>query len=65
MKYLIKLIVMMTAVITLHANAAKPQLDVQVSVNKADNGNVNATLSITNNGHGLQKILGWYTDLNE
>jgi len=57
--------VTVAAIVTLQANAAKPQLDVDVSVEKAANGNVNATLTITNNGHGQQKILGWYTDLNE
>ncbi|TWX55665.1 M35 family metallo-endopeptidase [Colwellia hornerae] len=65
MKYLVKLMVAITAIITLQVNAAKPQLEVQVSVAKAENGNVNATLSITNNGNGQQKILAWYTDLNE
>ncbi len=65
MKHLIKIMIAITAIITLQANAAKPQLDVQVSVAKTENGNVNATLNITNNGNGQQKILGWYTDLNE
>jgi len=65
MKYLVRLMVTIATLVTLQANAAKPQLDVQVSVDKATNGNVNATLTITNNGHGQQKILGWYTDLNE
>ena len=51
--------------ISLQVNAAKPQLDVQVTVASMENGNVNATLTITNNGNGQQKILGWYTNLEE
>ena len=42
MKHLVKIMIAITAIISLQANAAKPQLDVQVSVAKAENGNVNA-----------------------
>jgi len=65
MRLFTKLAVTFSAVIAFNVSAAKPQLDIDVSVNAADNGNVNATLSITNNGNGQQKILGWYTDLEE
>jgi len=65
MKQFFRLLVTFVAVLSLQANAAKPQLDVAVSVANDDKGNVNATLTITNNGHGQQKILGWYTDLEE
>ena len=65
MKHFFRLLVTFVAVLSLQVNAAKPQLDVDVSVANDDKGNVNATLTITNNGHGQQKILGWYTDLEE
>jgi len=65
MKFLLKAIITTAAIISLQVNAAKPQLDVDVSVNNASNGDVNATLTITNNGNGQQKLLGWYTDLDE
>jgi len=50
MRLFTKLAVTLSAVIAFNVSAAKPQLDIDVSVNAADNGNVNATLSITNNG---------------
>lgn len=43
MKFLLKAIITTAAIISLQANAAKPQLDVDLSVNNASNGNVNAT----------------------
>ena len=65
MKLFLRYIMILATAISLQVNAAKPQLDVQVNVNKMDNGDVNAMLTITNNGNGQQKILGWYTDLEE
>jgi peptidyl-Lys metalloendopeptidase len=65
MKIILKSMLVMAAAISLQVSAAKPQLDVQVSVANQANGNVNATLTITNNGNGQQKLLGWYTDLEE
>ena len=55
----------LVTVISLHANAAKPPLDVQVSVENTGKGSVNATLTITNNGKGQQKVLSWFTNLDE
>lgn len=65
MKTILKTVMVLATAISLQVNAAKPQLDVQVSVENQTNGDVNATLTITNNGNGQQKILGWYTDLEE
>jgi peptidyl-Lys metalloendopeptidase len=65
MKYIMKLVVTVLAIMSLQVSASKPQLDVQLKVEKTDKGNVSAMLTFTNNGHGQQKILSWYTDLNE
>ncbi|SFD14743.1 M35 family metallo-endopeptidase [Pseudoalteromonas denitrificans] len=65
MKLFTKLAIAFTAIVSVSANAAKPQLEVDVGVLTTENGNVNATLTITNNGNGQQKILAWYTDLEE
>lgn len=65
MKFFLKAIITTATIISLQVQAAKPQLDVDVSVNNANNGDVNATLTITNKGNGQQKLLGWYTDLDE
>lgn len=65
MKYLSILAVSSLTILSLQATAAQPQLDAMVDVQSTANGNVNATLTITNNGHNQQKILGWYTDLEE
>tara|TARA_R110000737_G_scaffold71575_1_gene100078 strand:- start:1760 stop:2815 length:1056 start_codon:yes stop_codon:yes gene_type:complete len=65
MKSLFKVLITMAAIISMQVNAAKPQLDVDLSVSNTGNGDVNATLTITNNGNGQQKLLGWYTDLDE
>lgn len=65
MKHTWRSLITVAALITFNVNAAKPQLDVTVDVVKTDAGNVNATLTITNNGKGQQKVLGWYTDLEE
>jgi len=65
MKFTKKFLFTLFAAVTLSASAAKPQLDVNVNLNKLDNGDVNATLTITNNHKGQQKVLGWYTDLEE
>jgi len=65
MKHIWRSLITVAALITFNVNAAKPQLDVTVDVVKTDTGNVNATLIITNNGKGQQKVLGWYTDLEE
>lgn len=47
------------------ANASNRALDVNLNVTHLDNGNVQAELTITNSGKGVQKILSWYTDLEE
>ena len=65
MKVFLRCIMILVTAISLQVSAAKPQLDVQVDVKNMENGDVNATLTITNNGNGQQKILGWYTDLEE
>jgi len=65
MKIFLRCMMILVSIISLQVNAAKPQLDVQVTVERMENSNVNATLTITNNGNGQQKILGWYTDLEE
>ncbi|PKI13975.1 M35 family metallo-endopeptidase [Colwellia sp. 12G3] len=65
MKVFLRCIMILVTAVSLHVSAAKPQLDVQVNVANMANGDVNATLTITNNGNGQQKILGWYTDLDE
>jgi len=65
MKSFSRLLIACLATVSVTALAAKPQLVADVSVAKQDNGNVTATLSITNQGNGMQKVLGWYTDLNE
>ncbi|WP_448546565.1 M35 family metallo-endopeptidase [Thalassotalea fusca] len=65
MKFSLRHLIAITAAIALNVSAAKPQLDVTVDVNALSNGDVNATLTITNNGKGNQKVLGWYTDLEE
>jgi peptidyl-Lys metalloendopeptidase len=51
--------------VSLFANAGNRSLNVDLNVNSLDNGNVQAELTITNNGKGVQKILSWYTDLEE
>jgi len=65
MKIFLRYIMIFAAALSLQVNAAQPQFDVQVSVENMLNGDVNAILTITNNGNGQQKILGWYTDLEE
>ncbi|MFC3031550.1 M35 family metallo-endopeptidase [Pseudoalteromonas fenneropenaei] len=45
--------------------AGNKSLAVSVDVQNHDNGNVTATLNITNQGKGVQKVLSWYTDLEE
>ncbi len=65
MKFSSKFLISIFAAVTFSANAMKPQLDVNVDVEKLANGDVNATLTITNNHPGQQKVLGWYTDLAE
>jgi len=65
MRSLYKLTIAFIACIALNVQAAKPMLDINVAVDKKENGEVNATLTITNNGNGQQKLLSWYTDLEE
>lgn len=65
MKTFLKAIITTVAIISMQATAAKPPLDVDLIVVKSGSGDVNATLTITNNGNGQQKLLGWYTDLDE
>ncbi|NVK23128.1 MAG: peptidase M35 [Kangiellaceae bacterium] len=67
MKIIQKAVLPILAVFALSAQAAKPQLDVELSVadSYVNGGNVYATLKITNNGKGPQKVLKWYTDLEE
>ena len=62
-----KAVLPILAVFALSANAAKPQLDVELSVSETfvDGGNVYATLKITNSGKGPKKLLKWYTNLDE
>ncbi|GEK10276.1 peptidase M35 [Pseudoalteromonas sp. SCSIO 43201] len=50
---------------SLHANAMNENLLVSVDVDTKKNGDVIATLNITNQGKDNQKILSWYTDLDE
>ncbi|NQY37013.1 MAG: peptidase M35 [Alteromonadaceae bacterium] len=65
MKYLFRLMLALITVLSLQANATKTKLDVQLSVENTGNGSVNATLTITNNGNGNQKVLAWFTNLDE
>lgn len=65
MKFSAKFLLSIFACVAFSANASKPSLDVNVDVETLNNGNVNATLTITNNHKGQQKVLGWYTDLEE
>ncbi|WP_448567697.1 M35 family metallo-endopeptidase [Thalassotalea ganghwensis] len=65
MKLSKKFLLSIFATVAFSASAAKPQLDVEVDVQTLTNGDVNATLTITNNHKGQQKVLGWYTDLEE
>lgn len=65
MKSFLRAIITTAAIISMQATAAKPQLDVDLTVKNSGSGDVNATLTITNNGNGQQKLLGWYTDLDE
>ncbi|MDF2176633.1 M35 family metallo-endopeptidase [Aliiglaciecola sp. CAU 1673] len=48
-----------------NAQAGNKELDVALDVAAQDNGNVTATLQITNTGKGTQKLLSWYADLEE
>ncbi|MGA4607323.1 M35 family metallo-endopeptidase [Pseudoalteromonas maricaloris] len=50
---------------SLNAQAMNKDLAVSVDVDTKSNGDVIATLNITNQGKGNQKILSWYTDLEE
>ncbi|WDE10594.1 M35 family metallo-endopeptidase [Thalassomonas haliotis] len=63
MKYLATLAISGLSLLALQVNAA--QLDAQVDIQSSAGGNVSATLTITNNGQGTEKILSWYTDLEE
>jgi len=65
MKLFSKFILSTVATIAFTASAAKPALDVNVDVETLVNGDVNATLTITNNHKGQQKLLNWYTELEE
>ncbi|GLX78772.1 peptidase M35 [Thalassotalea insulae] len=65
MKFTAKFLLTIFAAVTFTANAAKPALDVNLDVEALANGDVNATLTITNNHQGQQKVLSWYTDLAE
>jgi peptidyl-Lys metalloendopeptidase len=65
MKVKYQFVLALTSLLALSAQAAKPTLDINVSVAKQKNGDVEATLTMTNYGKGQQKILGWYTDLSE
>ncbi len=67
MKLIKKAILPIIATIAFTANAAKPQLDAELTISESfvDGGNVYATLKITNNGKGPKKLLKWYTDLDE
>ncbi|WP_206483051.1 M35 family metallo-endopeptidase [Thalassotalea sp. G2M2-11] len=65
MKFSSKFLLSIFATLAFSANAIKPALDVNVDVETLTNGDVNATLTITNNHKGQQKVLSWYTDLAE
>ncbi len=67
MKLIKKVILPIIATFAFTANAAKPQLDAELSISESyvDGGNVYATLKITNNGKGPKKLLKWYTNLDE
>lgn len=49
MKIILKAMLVLATAISMQVSAALPQLDVQVSVENQANGDVNATLTITNN----------------
>ncbi|WDE06781.1 peptidase M35 [Thalassomonas viridans] len=63
MKVFSTLAVSSLSLLALQVTAA--QLDAKVDVQSGAGGNVSATLTITNNGQGTEKILRWYTDLEE
>ncbi|NVJ68002.1 MAG: peptidase M35 [Gammaproteobacteria bacterium] len=67
MKLIKTAILPILATFAIAANAAKPQLDAKLTVSESyiDGGNVYATLKITNQGKGPQKVLKWYTNLDE
>jgi len=65
MKFTSKFLISLFAAFTLSAQAAKPSLDASIEVTTLANGDVNATLTLTNSHPGQQKVLGWYTDLEE
>lgn len=60
-----KLLLAAIAAFSITAQAAKPQLDVELSVNTDDKGDVFATLKFTNNGKGPKKLLKWYAQYGE
>jgi peptidyl-Lys metalloendopeptidase len=51
MNIFLRCIIILVTAISLQVNAANPQLNVQVNVANMENGDVNATLTITNNGN--------------
>jgi len=63
MKFFSTLAISSLTLLALQVNAAA--LDAKVDVQSSNDGNVSATLTITNNGQGTEKILRWYTDLEE
>jgi len=65
MKKLSRTVFTLAGLLAMQAHAAQHNIDVQLNVDMQENGNVLATLSLTNNGKGNEKILGWYTDLEE